>query len=263
MAALSTGLSTSSGDLTQSADEDGFLDAPLLPSQKLQSVIRPHFHPVPTICISILLALVNLAYVTLAVVAIYFCLFSEKEKKCKQSIDPFQLSTVLVISKLVLWLLHVVNERFAQHHHCKARSRGFLHLYRSTRHLKALPLIIHSTGNAALLLILSVQDSFTSNSQLYPCLILSVLLLELILSVICLIIYTVRIYRFNKSKPRPDIIEEEKINAFHGHVNPEIGFRHSASLEEVVEKQGDTIEYLKHHNALLSKQLLALASNQD
>uniref|UniRef100_A0A6I8SZ45 Transmembrane protein 192 n=1 Tax=Xenopus tropicalis TaxID=8364 RepID=A0A6I8SZ45_XENTR len=249
--------------LTQSADEDGFLDAPLLPSQKLQSVIRPHFHPVPTICISILLALVNLAYVTLAVVAIYFCLFSEKEKKCKQSIDPFQLSTVLVISKLVLWLLHVVNERFAQHHHCKARSRGFLHLYRSTRHLKALPLIIHSTGNAALLLILSVQDSFTSNSQLYPCLILSVLLLELILSVICLIIYTVRIYRFNKSKPRPDIIEEEKINAFHGHVNPEIGFRHSASLEEVVEKQGDTIEYLKHHNALLSKQLLALASNQD
>ncbi|KAE8630002.1 hypothetical protein XENTR_v10000660 [Xenopus tropicalis] len=190
MAALSTGLSTSSGDLTQSADEDGFLDAPLLPSQKLQSVIRPHFHPVPTICISILLALVNLAYVTLAVVAIYFCLFSEKEKKCKQSIDPFQLSTVLVISKLVLWLLHVVNERFAQHHHCKARSRGFLHLYRSTRHLKALPLIIHSTGNAALLLILSVQDSFTSNSQLYPCLILSVLLLELILSVICLIIYT-------------------------------------------------------------------------
>ncbi|KAE8630006.1 hypothetical protein XENTR_v10000660 [Xenopus tropicalis] len=180
MAALSTGLSTSSGDLTQSADEDGFLDAPLLPSQKLQSVIRPHFHPVPTICISILLALVNLAYVTLAVVAIYFCLFSEKEKKCKQSIDPFQLSTVLVISKLVLWLLHVVNERFAQHHHCKARSRGFLHLYRSTRHLKALPLIIHST---------------------------------------------VRIYRFNKSKPRPDIIEEEKINAFHGHVNPEIGFR--------------------------------------
>ncbi|KAG8453858.1 hypothetical protein GDO86_000474 [Hymenochirus boettgeri] len=253
----------SSGDLTQSADEDCFLDAPLLPSQKLQSVIRPNFHPLPTVWISILLTLVNFTYVTLAAVAVYFCSFSGEEKKCKQSIDPFQLNTVLVISKVILWLLHVVNERFVQHHHCKARNRGYLRLYQSTRHLKTLPLIIHSTGNAAILLIISAKDSFEGHGQLYPCLILSVLLLELILSVICLIIYTVVIWRFNRSKPRPDIIEDEKINAYQSHVNPEIGFRYGASLEEVVEKQGDTIEFLHRHNALLSKQLLALSSPQN
>lgn len=38
--------------------------------------------------------------------------------------------------------------------------------------------------------------------------------------------------------------------------------RENSSLEEIVEKQGDVIEYLQRHNALLSKRLLALTSQQ-
>lgn len=38
--------------------------------------------------------------------------------------------------------------------------------------------------------------------------------------------------------------------------------RETSSLEEIVEKQGDVIEYLQRHNALLSKRLLALTSQQ-
>lgn len=40
-------------------------------------------------------------------------------------------------------------------------------------------------------------------------------------------------------------------------------FRENSSLEEIVEKQGDVIEYLQRHNALLSKRLLALTSQQN
>lgn len=39
-------------------------------------------------------------------------------------------------------------------------------------------------------------------------------------------------------------------------------FRETSVLEEIVEKQGDVIEYLQRHNALLSKRLLALTSQQ-
>ncbi|KAF5902242.1 transmembrane protein [Clarias magur] len=35
-----------------------------------------------------------------------------------------------------------------------------------------------------------------------------------------------------------------------------------SSLEEVVEKQADMIEYLKQHNTLLSKKILTLTSRQ-
>ncbi|KAM6077126.1 transmembrane protein 192 isoform 2-T2 [Chlamydotis macqueenii] len=148
------------------------------------------------------------------------------------------------------------------HHHSKVRSRGYFSIYRSTRHLKGLPLLIHSTGNAALLLILSIQHSFPDHSKVYLYLILGVLGLELITSLICLVIYTVKISNFNHAKPRPDIIEEEKLYAYPSHITSEVGFRENSSLEEIVEKQGDVIEYLQRHNALLSKRLLALTSQQ-
>ncbi|KAM4708915.1 transmembrane protein 192 [Discoglossus pictus] len=250
----------SPGELTQSVDEDCFLDAPLLPSQKLQPEIKPSFHSIPTVLVSILLLLVQVSYVTLSFVSALFCV--NDEEKCKPYIKPFQLNTIVIIAKVILWLLHVLNERFVEYQHSKSKGRGYLNLYRSTRHLKRLPLLTHSTGNAALLVIISAQNSFAGSGHLYVYLILSVLGLELILSLVFFTIYTVRVYQFNHSMPSPDIIEEEKIHAYQRHVNPEIGFREGASLEDIVEKQGDTIEYLQRHNALLSKQLLAATSHQ-
>lgn len=84
----------------------------------------------------------------------------------------------------------------------------------------------------------------------------------MISSLTCLVIYTVKISNFNRAKPRPDIIEEEKMYAYPSHITSEVGFRENSSLEEIVEKQGDVIEYLQRHNALLSKRLLALTSQQ-
>lgn len=47
-----------------------------------------------------------------------------------------------------------------------------------------------SVGNAASLLILSVQHSFPNHNKLYLCLILAILSVELICSLICIVIYT-------------------------------------------------------------------------
>lgn len=49
----------SSGELTQSADLDCLLDAPLLPNQKLEADIRRIFIPIRTVCVSIVLLLVQ------------------------------------------------------------------------------------------------------------------------------------------------------------------------------------------------------------
>lgn len=121
--------------------------------------------------------------------------------------------------------------------------------------------MIHSTGSTALLLILCVQHSFPEPSRLYLDLILTILALELICSLTCLLIYTVKIRKFNKAKPQPDILEEEKVCAYPCNIASETGFRTISSLEEIVEKQGDIIGYLKRHNALLSKRLLAFTSS--
>ncbi|XP_047573704.1 transmembrane protein 192 isoform X4 [Lutra lutra] len=71
----------------------------------------------------------------------------------------------------------------------------------------------------------------------------------------------VKIRKFNKAKPQPDVLEEEKIYAYPSNITSETGFRPISSLEEIVEKQGDIIAYLKRHNALLSKRLLTFTSS--
>ncbi|XP_069487481.1 transmembrane protein 192 [Ambystoma mexicanum] len=251
----------SSFEITQSLDEDPLLDAPLLPSQNLQSDIRTSFHPVPTVCIAVILLLVNIAFVALAFVAGIVCSLPP-EGQCRPYIEPLDLQTVLLTAKVIMWLLQFILERYMQHHHRKARSRGYLCLYRATRHLKTLPLLVHSTGNAALLLILSTQLSFSVQRSLYVYVILGVLGLELLATLLCMSVYTVKIGKFNRAMPRPDIIEEEKLQTYPHHVNAEIGFRDGTSLDEVVEKQGDVIEYLQRHNAILSRRLLAMASQQ-
>lgn len=162
-----------------------------------------------------------------------------------------------------MWILHFLLERYIQYHHNKVRNRGYTMIYLSTRHLKGLTLLIHSTGSTALLLVLSVQHSFPAPARLYLYLVLAILALELLCSLTCLLIYTVKIRKFNKAKPQPDVLEEEKIYAYPSNITSETGFRTVSSLEDIVEKQGDVIAHLKRHNALLSKRLLTFTSSGD
>uniref|UniRef100_A0A8D0GCF5 Transmembrane protein 192 n=1 Tax=Sphenodon punctatus TaxID=8508 RepID=A0A8D0GCF5_SPHPU len=251
-------------EITQSMEDDPLLDAPLLPPHALRSRLHPRFHAIPTVCIANLLLLIHVAFVVLAFLAGMFCSYPNPDvDKCPGNYTHLlKVMTIVIIAKVALWILHVLFERYIHHHHSKVRSRGYLLIYRSTRHLKRLPLFIQSTGNAALLLILSAQHSFPEYSKTYLYFILAILGLELICSLICLVIYTVKVSNFNQAKARPDIIEEEKMYSYPSHVTSEIGFRESSSLEEIVEKQADVIEYLQRHNALLSKKLLTLTSQQ-
>ncbi|XP_027722591.1 transmembrane protein 192 isoform X1 [Vombatus ursinus] len=260
--AAGTRLEDGSLDLTQSLEDDPLLEAQLLPQHPLHVHFRPRFHALPTVIIANLLLLIHVVFVVLAFLTGLLCSYpNPNEDKCPGNyISPFKVQTVVILGKVILWVLHVLLERYIQYHHSQVKNRGYIIIYRSTRHLKRLSLMIHSTGNAALLLILCIQHSFPDHGPLYLDFILAVLALELICSLICLVIYTVKIRRFNKAKPRPDIIEEENMYAYANNSTSETGFRTSSSLEEVVEKQGDIIEYLKRHNALLSKRLLAVTS---
>ncbi|XP_053886395.1 transmembrane protein 192 isoform X2 [Malaclemys terrapin pileata] len=212
-------LDNGSLEITQSTEDDPLLDAPLLPPHALHSQLRPRFHAIPTVLVANFLLLIHVAFVVLVFLAGIYCSYvNPNEDECPGNYtNPFKVQSVIIIAKVILWILHVVFERYVQHHHGKVRCRGYLLIYRSTRHLKRLPLLIHSI---------------------------------------------VKISNFNKARPRPDIIEEEKMYAYPSRITSEIGFRESSSLEEIVEKQGDVIDYLQRHNALLSKRLLALTSQQ-
>ncbi|XP_024424910.1 transmembrane protein 192 isoform X2 [Desmodus rotundus] len=250
-------------DPTQSIEDDPLLDTQPHPHYLLHAHFRPRFHPLPTVVIANLLLLVHVVFVVLAFLTGVLCSYpNPNEDKCPGNYtNPLKVQTVIILGKVILWILHFLLERYIQYHHSKVRSRGYNTIYRSTRHLKRLALTIHSTGNTSLLLILCIQHSFPESSRLYLDLILAILALELLCSLTCLLIYTVKIRKFNKAKPQPDVLEEEKVCAYPSNITSETGFRTISSLEEIVEKQGDIIVYLKRHNALLSKRLLASTSS--
>ncbi|XP_062964678.1 transmembrane protein 192 isoform X5 [Cynocephalus volans] len=204
-------------DITQSIEDDPLLDAHLLPHHSLQAHFRPRFHPLPTVIIANLLLFIHVVFVVLAFLTGVLCSYPDpNEDKCPGNYtNPLKVQTVIILGKVILWILHLLLERYIQYHHSKVRNRGYNLIYRSTRHLKRLSLTVHST---------------------------------------------VKIQKFNKAKPQPDVLEEEKIYAYPSNITSETGFRTISSLEEIVEKQGDIIVHLKRHNALLSKRLLTLTS---
>ncbi|XP_017729432.1 PREDICTED: transmembrane protein 192, partial [Rhinopithecus bieti] len=214
-------------DITQSIEDDPLLDAQLLPHHSLQAHFRPRFHPLPTVIIVNLLWFIHLVFVILAFLTGVLCSYpNPNEDKCPGNYtNPLKVQTVIILGKVILWILHLLLECYIQYHHSKIRNRGYNLIYRSTRHLKRLALMIQSSGNTVLLLILCMQHSFPEPGRLYLDLILAILALELICSLICLLIYTVKIQRFNKAKPEPDILEEEKIYAYPSNITSETGFR--------------------------------------
>lgn len=96
--------------------------------------------------------LFQVAFVVLAFLAAMFCSYpNPNQDKCPGNYThPLKVQTVIIIAKVILWILHVFFERYIHHHHSKVRSRGYFSIYRSTRNLKRLPLVIHSTGKVNL-----------------------------------------------------------------------------------------------------------------
>lgn len=109
------------------------------------------------------LLLFQVAFVVLAFLAAMFCSYpNPNQDKCPGNYThPFKVQTVIIIAKVILWILHVCFERYVHHHHSRIRSRGYFLIYRSTRHLKRLPLVIHSTGEVNLFSCSSCQALFS------------------------------------------------------------------------------------------------------
>lgn len=258
-------MSNPHSDLTQSLDDDPLIDGPLISQDALESPSKEDFQKLPTSWIAGLLSVLHVAYVAACVVLAALCWLTDTHSaECKDALSGLDPRSLVLLGKVVVWLLFLIFQRCMQHHHSAARRRGYLQFYRSNNRIQHLPLLIHSTGNAAVLVLVSQSTLFDKrvmNLSVY--LLLVVIGVELLLSVVCLLVYAVRVTKFNSQSPGPDVSEEERSYAFstsgtHTHT----GFRDGSSLEDVVEKQADLIEYLKQHNTLLSKRILTLTSQR-
>ncbi|KAM4584253.1 transmembrane protein 192 isoform 2-T2 [Odontesthes bonariensis] len=248
----------SSADVNRSLEEDSLVDGPLISADALHSAIRREFQAVPTPCHATLLSLLHVLYVVLSICVAVLCVLKfGQEEMCMSILNNVKGDSVIVFGKAGLWMLVLIFTGCVQHHHNRVRSRGYLRFYRQTQGLKHVPLTIHSAGNVLILVLLATKLSQTVRTYA----LLIVLGLELLVAVPCLLYYTVKVMQFNRARAAPDVSQEELSHTYSvTSVPTETGFRGSSSLEEVVEKQADLIEYLKQHNTLLSRRLLNLTA---
>uniref|UniRef100_V9L6L2 Transmembrane protein 192 n=1 Tax=Callorhinchus milii TaxID=7868 RepID=V9L6L2_CALMI len=247
----------SSFDVTQSLEEEPLIDHPLLHADVLVGDLRPYFQSLSTVWWSVLLTILHVVFVALSFTLAFVC--NPSTAACEKVI-LLEVPKIIIMAKTCLWALLALFGWYVHAQHSKVRNRGYLALYRSTRHLKHLPIFIHSTGNTALLLVQAAVDNKSLNLNIT----LGVLAVELFFSSACLIIYTDKIVKFNRTKPYPDIQEEERRHGYPNVTNivSETGFRDGSSMENLVEKQADLIDYLTMHNVQLSKRLLSLTTQQ-
>lgn len=248
----------SEGDLSRSMDEDAMVDGPLISPDALHSVIRREFQSLPTHWHSILLSALHVVFVILSCLVAIMCILEEHDmEQCNSALQPVGGAAAIVYGKVFLWAVVLLFTVCVKYHHRQARSRGYLQFYRQTHEVIHLPLVLHSAGNTLLLWLVAAKLP----EDLRTYLVLTVLGVELLVSLPCLTYYTVKVVQFNRERAPPDVSQEEHLHNFSvTSVPTETGFREGSNLAEVVDKQADLIEYLKQHNTLLSRRLLNLTA---
>lgn len=105
------------------------------------------------VCLSVLSFVFQVVYVVLSMCVAVLCVLKfGQEDVCMSILGHVRGDSVILFGKVCLWVLVLLFTGCAQHHHNRARSRGYLRFYRQMQGLKHLPLTVHSAGTTERLL---------------------------------------------------------------------------------------------------------------
>lgn len=106
------------------------------------------------VCLSVLSFVFQVVYVVLSMCVAVLCVLKfGQEDVCMSILGHVRGDSVILFGKVCLWVLVLLFTGCAQHHHNRARSRGYLRFYRQMQGLKHLPLTVHSAGTTERLLL--------------------------------------------------------------------------------------------------------------
>ncbi|XP_064617805.1 transmembrane protein 192-like isoform X1 [Liolophura sinensis] len=119
-----------------------------------------------------------------------------------------------------LWIVFTAIDRYLRYHHYVSRTLGYLEFYRQTRHVRRLPVTVHSGANAALVVVLIALENFCdvkaqTCGKLKRDNYLQILItLEVAVILPILILYLVRTVKFNRKSASPDVQQDEMMTSF-------------------------------------------------
>ncbi|XP_067032185.1 transmembrane protein 192-like [Acropora muricata] len=220
------------------------------------------FQPIHTAWIALLQLILFVAFETLQFVLANENLINRKSLSLGGPDAPFRLFVVLHVA---LWVLVFISDRILQCQHHKSQKNGYLQFFRETKELRRLPHAILSLGNAVLLVVAVFSDKFPQSDLGLQNILQIVFSIEFVICVPGIMWYLVKVVKFNRRRPLPDVQNEDFVSQNYGDAPGSLsitGYRDNDYLDEVLEKQADMIRYLQQHNANLGKRLMKLTTQQ-
>jgi len=211
------------------------------------------FRSLDTISVGICLMFSSIGIFTLSTVLPIEC----HEKNC--GIKP--MSMLLYLHSL-FWGISLICDQCIQYHHIKVRRRGYLEFYNNMRTLSQLPFWIVSTWSTLLLTITTILHDHCKSAddcgqfiRLKKINYVTISIgMELVLLLIVLTLYLIRVWRFNTTKPLPDVLRDDVMGG------SSFGLNTIGPLdEEIYERQADMIHYYKECNTMLRKTVSELS----
>ncbi|UJR25723.1 hypothetical protein I4U23_007075 [Adineta vaga] len=211
------------------------------------------YRRIPTTIFIVIHILFTIMFETVIVLFPFLCY----DKNIKQICDNHSPYNIALYIHAGSYIISVIFDRLYHYYQDLSRQYGYLEFYRRTRNLRRTPLIVISTGNAILVAMIKLLEDYQSlilPVQPWHCLAI-LTTLEVIIILIVLLCYLVITIKFNKERARPDATQDDLLSTF---ITPqtsanEIGFRDETYTENVLEKQGDLIQYLRERNDHLAR----------
>ncbi|XP_071958417.1 transmembrane protein 192-like isoform X2 [Antedon mediterranea] len=226
--------------LNQSQDDDD-----LLP-HNWSSEEEPKFRKLSTLPVSYIQVFLLMCFEVSLFLVPYGLLNVDQDKKS---------FSILVYTHLLLWLIVGVITYYSQHQHESIKKNGYVEFCLGIKTLHGIP--FHTISVATDLKL------YEKKEVLEPVMFLEMILtLEWLIALCCTIKYISMVKTFNKAKAAPDVEQEDIMTLLtQGHmIRHEVGYRDGDYHDNLLEKQGDMIRYLKEHNKCLSKRIMKIKS---
>ncbi|XP_039249611.2 transmembrane protein 192-like [Styela clava] len=189
-----------------------------------------------------------------------------------QSVFQRDCNSIVIFSIILVWIFTWFLQLGFKSFHRQHRSSGYLKLHSQINHITDIPMTVMTIGNAILLIAvtLKMDQLVFTNGKIFSKPIFSFVLqiiagLEFVIIFISLIIYAVKVIKFNKSRAMPDVFNENYVSSmptiFNARRAVTVGpgvrdqDKEVTMLQSVCEQQANLIEYLRHRCNVLSGRL--------
>lgn len=179
---------------------------------------------------------------------------------------------VIIYLHVAFWFFTLLLHMLTKHMHNKIRLMGYLDFYKNVECHGSLPLIVVSLWSVALLFVQTLMQHYYPDDFEQKCLkggsfspkgyICALITVEFCLLFGINISYMMKVIKFNKQRPPPDVLKNEWLSSGNPEAvtQNEVGYHEIGSkVYDFLEKQADLIQYLSEHNVKLREKVMQLS----